>query len=49
MNYSKRTLSIKRMAKSETNMYVFKADSMIIRSVWNNLRFELVYATNDND
>lgn len=30
-------------------MYVFKADSMIIRSVWNNLRFELVYATNDND
>ena len=30
-------------------MYVFQADEVIVRSVWANLRFELLYATNDDD
>jgi hypothetical protein len=37
------------MARSETNMYIFIVSEPILKSVWNNLRFELVYATNDND
>jgi hypothetical protein len=37
------------LAKSETDLYIFKADETILKSVWNNLRFELLYATNDND
>jgi len=37
------------MALNETDMYVFRVDEVIMRSVWNNLRFELIYATNDND
>jgi hypothetical protein len=30
-------------------MYIFTVSEPILKSVWNNLRFELVYATNDND
>lgn len=37
------------MARTETNMHIFKVNDVILKSVWNNLRFELVYATNDND
>jgi hypothetical protein len=28
---------------------MFEADACIIKSIWNNLRFELMYAANDND
>ena len=45
----KRQLSVKRMAKAETDMYLFTVDECILKSVWNNLRFELLYATNDDD
>ena len=45
----KRELVVKRLAKSETAMYLFSVDSTIVRSVWNNLRFELLYAANDDD
>ena len=47
--YIKKQLSIRRMAQHETDMYVFQADEVIVRSVWANLRFELLYATNDDD
>ena len=30
-------------------MYVFEVDATILKSIWNNLRFELLYAANDND
>lgn len=30
-------------------MYIFNISEPILKSVWNNLRFELIYATNDND
>jgi hypothetical protein len=37
------------MVRSETSMHIFKVNEIILKSVWNNLRFELIYATNDND
>ena len=40
---------MKRIAISDNDLFMFKADATIIKSVWNNLRFELMYATNDND
>lgn len=49
LTYAKRTLAIKRLAHTESSMYVFRVDETILRSVWNNLRFELIYAANDND
>jgi len=30
-------------------MFVFKVDETILKSVWNNLRLELIYATNNDD
>jgi hypothetical protein len=49
VSYAKRSLGIKRMARSESTMYIFKVSECILKAVWNNLRFELLYATNDND
>lgn len=37
------------MARSQSDMYIFRVSDCILRAVWNNLRFELLYATNDND
>lgn len=45
----KKTIAIKRLAKAETDMYVFKVDEMIVKSIWNNARFELLFAANDDD
>lgn len=49
LNYSKKTLSVKRLARAESNLYLFYADEVIVRSVWNNLHFEMLYAANDDN
>lgn len=30
-------------------MYVFGVDAILLKSIWNNLRSELIFATNDDD
>lgn len=48
-NQTKKMLAVKRLAKNETAMYMFSLETHAVQAVWNNLRFELLFATNDND
>ena len=45
----KKQLSVKRIAEMQTPLYLFSMDTILVKSVWNNLRFELLYAANDDD
>ena len=42
-------LTVKRLAVEKVPLYIFEVDSMVVRAIWNNLRFELLYAANDDD
>jgi hypothetical protein len=42
-------MSVERVSKTETPVYLFRLDSCAVQAVWNNLRFELLFAANDND
>ena len=42
-------MTVKRIAGLETSMYILGINWQISKAVWNNLRYELLYAANDND
>jgi hypothetical protein len=42
-------LRISRYAERVVDLYLFELSDVVAKSVWNNLRFELYYATNDDD
>lgn len=35
----KKKLSVKRLAETKANLYLFELDSLAVKSIWNNLRF----------
>lgn len=45
----KKVMQFKRIAKNTVDAYVFSIDPIVVSSIWNNLRYELLFATNDSD
>lgn len=45
----KEQLIVSRYTDREVDLYLFEVEESIAEAVWNNMRFELYYATNDDD
>lgn len=45
----KDNIRISRYAEKEDDIHLFHLENSIVTSVWNNLRFEMYYVTNDDD
>jgi len=45
----KKRFYVQRLTRMEMPLYMFRINACGVCSIWNNLRFELLYAENDND
>ena len=45
----KEGIKVNRYTERDVELYMFQVDGMIAKSIWNNLRFELLFVTNDDD